>query len=137
MRRLPSVAAATAVLAVALGLGLAACAPVTPPPAPVPASADPRVFILPDLPVTADAPNVSTQAGMLRVSVRLVNRTAEDIPVVTTTDWVDGQGRPIRSTVSAPRLTVPRFGDAVLDSVAPRSNAAGFRVRVEFDPAAP
>lgn len=133
MRRLSSLAAAAMIV---LGLGLAACAPVPPPP-PAPPT-DPRVYILPDLPITADPPIVSTQAGMLRVTVRLVNRTPEDIPVVAITDWADAQGRPIRSTVSAPRrLTVPRFGDAVVDSVAPRATATAFRVRVEFDPAAP
>lgn len=134
--RPPSSLAAAAMIAIGLGLGLTACAPVPPPPAPPPT--DPRVFILPDVPITADAPAVSTQAGLLRVTVRLVNRTPVDIPVVATTDWADAQGRPIRSTVSAPRrLTVPRFGDAVVDSVAPRATAAAFRVRVEFDPAAP
>jgi uncharacterized protein YcfL len=115
-----------------LALALAACAA---PPAP-PASVDPRVVIVPGLPITTGAPLVTKQSGMLRVTATLANGTPQDIPVLATTDWIDPQGRSIASVVSRPRrLTVPRFGDAVLDSIAPRASATGFRIRVELDPA--
>ena len=111
-------------------LGAYGCA-VPPPPA------DPRLVITPDLPLVADAPSVTTSAGMMRVTLRLVNGTPQDLPVLTTTDWLDEQGRPISSLMSAPmRMTVPRYGDAVMDRLAPRIPVSGFHIRIEPDWAA-
>jgi hypothetical protein len=110
-----------------LVLGLDACA--APPPA-----ADPRVVVTPDLPIAAQAPNVTTSAGLMHVTLRLMNSMPQDQPVLATTDWVDQEGQPISSIMSAPvRLTVPRFGDAAVDRIAPRPSAADFRIRVEPD----
>jgi hypothetical protein len=117
-------------LTAVLALGLYACA--APPPA-----IDPRVAITPDLPIVAEAPNVTTSAGLMRVTLRLVNSTPQDLPVLAITDWTDREGQPISTIMSAPiRLTVPRFGDAVVDRIAPRDSAVIFHIRVEPDRAA-
>jgi hypothetical protein len=111
-----------------LAFALAACAPPPPP-------GDPRVTLVPGLPLTADVPNVSTENGLLRVVVVLSNRTDRDVAVLAMAEWTDEAARPLRSVMSAPRrLTVPRFGNANLDSLAPNSAAAGFHVNVQPDP---
>jgi hypothetical protein len=91
----------------------------------------------PDLPLVADAPSVTTSAGLIRVTLRLMNGTPQDLPILTITDWFDEQGRPISSLMSAPmRLTVPRDGDAMIDRLAPRPSAISFRIHIEPDWAA-
>ena len=102
-----------------------------------PSPTDPRLVIAPDLPLVAEAPSVTTSAGMMRVTLRLVNGAPQDLPVLTITDWLDEQGRPISSLMSAPmRMTVPRYGDAVMDRLAPRGTVTGFHIRIEPDWAA-
>lgn len=97
------------------------------------APSDPRVFLTPDAAVSADPPIV-TNGPLLRASIRLVNPTAVDRPVVQTTDWLNAAGMPLRSLASAPqRLTVPRFGDATIQLIAPNPAAIQFRTRVEPD----
>jgi hypothetical protein len=116
-----------------LAVALFACAAPPPPP-----PADPRVFLSPGLPLIADAPNVSSENGLLRVVLHISNGTDRDVPVLVTTEWVDGASRPLRSVMSAPRrVTVPRFRDVTVDSLALAANAAGFRVSVEPDPTNP
>ncbi len=116
--------------AAVLALGANACAP--PPPA-----TDPRIVMTPDLPLVADAPNVTTSAGLIRVTLRLMNGTPQDLPILTITDLFDEQGRPISSLMSAAmRLTVPRYGDAVIDRLAPHPRATSFRIHIEPERAA-
>ena len=118
--------------ALMLPLALLSCA--APPPLPPPT--DPRISLAPGLPISADAPSVSTTNGMMRVAVLLSNGTDRDVPVITTTEWIDAAAQPMRSVMSAPRrMTIPRFGDATIDSLAPRSDAVGFRVNVAPDSA--
>ena len=115
----------------ALAAGLAACAPPAPPRA---VSLDPRVAITPDAAVFADAPIMGMQSSLLSVSVRLSNPRGADVPVLQTMDWIDAAGVPIRSVMSAPRrMTVPRFGDATVQGIAPSPAARDFRLRVEPD----
>lgn len=100
---------------------------------PPPLLGDPRVVLTPDANVLADAPIV-VEGALLSVSVRLVNPSNRDRPVIETTDWKDAAGQPIRTLLSAPqRLTVPRYGDAEILAVAPTPNAVQFRIRVEPD----
>ena len=116
--------------AAVLALGANACAP--PPPA-----IDPRIVMAPDLPLLADAPNITTSAGLTRVTLRLMNGTPQDLPILTITDWLDEKARPISSLMSAPmRLTVPRYGDAMIDRLAPHPRATSFRIHIEPDWAA-
>jgi Protein of unknown function (DUF1425) len=118
------------IFAAAVLLGAYGCA-LPPPPT------DPRLVIMPDLPLVADAPSVTTSAGLMRVTLRLVNGTPQDLPVLTITDWLDEQGRPIASLMSAPmRMAVPRYGDAVMDRLAPRPSATSFHIYIEPDRAA-
>jgi hypothetical protein len=54
--------------------------------------------------------------------------------VLASTEWTDAAARPISSSMSVPRrMTVPRFGDALVDSLAPRADAVNFRVTVAPD----
>lgn len=116
--------------AAVLALGANACA-LRPPPT------DLRIVMAPDLPLVADAPSVTTSAGLIRVTLRLMNGTPQDLPILTITDWFDEQGRPISSLMSAPmRLTVPRYGDAMIDRLAPHPRATSFRIHIEPDWAA-
>ncbi len=118
-------------VALLLPLALATCAAPQSPPL-----ADPRIFLVPGLPISADAAGVSVENGLMRVAVRLSNRTDRDVPVLVMTEWTDREARPMRSVTSRPRrLTVPRFGDAAIDSLAPGSNAADWRMSVEPDTA--
>lgn len=81
----------------------------------------------------ADAPIVGPGPS-LRAAVRLVNPSGVDRPVIETTDWVTAAGMPVRSLLSAPqRLTVPRYGDATIQVIAPNPAAVQFRIRVEPD----
>jgi uncharacterized protein YcfL len=98
-----------------------------------PVPTDPRVFLTPDAGVLAEPP-VVVAAPMLRVSVRLVNPTGADRPVLQTVDWTNAEGLPVRSLMSRPqRLTVPRYGDATISFIAPTPAATQFRIRVEPD----
>ena len=116
--RLPAVAAAALV---------AGCAP--PPPQP----ADPYVYLTPDAGVYAE-PTIMAAEAPLRASIRLLNPTGVDRPVLQTTEWNDAAGLPVPTLLSAPqRLTVPRFGDATIRLIAPNPAAVQFRVRVEPD----
>ena len=84
----------------------------------------------------AEAPTV-VPGPLLRAAVRLVNPSGMDRPVVQTTDWVNAAGMPVRSLLSTPqRLTVPRYGDATIQVIAPNPAALQFRIRVEPDVAA-
>ncbi len=99
----------------------------------IPPPADPYVQVTPDAGVVAEPALVAPETP-LRASIRLVNRSAVDRPVLQTTDWNDAGGLPVRSLLSAPqRLTVPRFGDATILLIAPNPAAVQFRVRVEPD----
>lgn len=110
---------------------VAGCA--APPPPPPPPPSDPRVFLTPDVGVFADPPIVA-YGPQLRASVRLVNPYAADRPVIQTTEWANASGMPVRSLLSTPqRLTVPRFGDATIQIIAPNPAAVQFRIRVEPD----
>lgn len=95
---------------------------------------DPRVSVAPDVMLSVSKPNVSKQNGLMRVTLALHNTTGYDVPVLVETDWFDAQNRPIPTVMSLPeRLTVPRYGDAVVDSLAPRPAAFGFHIRLESD----
>lgn len=97
------------------------------------ASGDPRVSVTPDARVFAED-LIVVEGSPLRVSVRLVNTSGIDRPVIETTDWRNAAGQPIRSLMSAPqRLTVPRHGDAAISKIAPNADAVQFRIRVEPD----
>ncbi|MBC7800004.1 MAG: hypothetical protein H7Z10_05235 [Gemmatimonadaceae bacterium] len=116
-------------LAAAIMMLVAGC---TPPPPPAPPG-DPRVFLTPDAGVFADPPIVAF-GPELRGSVRLVNPGPNDRPVIQTTEWANASGMPVRSLLSTPqRLTVPRFGDATIQVIAPSRAAVQFRIRVEPD----
>ena len=95
------------------------------------------MFLTPDAGVLAEPPTV-VAGPLLRASVRLVNPTGADRPVIGTTDWATASGMPVRSLLSAPqRLTVPRFGDATIQAIAPTQAAVLFHIRVEPDLSAP
>lgn len=118
-------------VAVACVAWAAGCA-APPSPAPLPPT-DPRVFLTPDAGVLADPPLV-VPGTLMRATVRLVNPSPSDRPIIETTDWVNAAGLPIRTLLSAPqRLTVPRFGDSTVEVIAPNASAVQFRVRVEPD----
>ena len=107
---------------------LSAC--VAPPAPPV---RDPRVQLTPDLGLLAD-PVVMAPGPGVRGQVRLVNPSSTDRSVIQTTEWASATGMPVRSILSSPRrLTVPRFGDAVIEVIAPNPQAIRFQVRVEPD----
>jgi uncharacterized protein YcfL len=113
-------------LAAACAASIAGCA-ASPPPA------DPNVTLTPDAGLIAEPTIVVAEAPM-RASIRLVNTSGVDRPVLQTTDWNDAAGLPVRSLLSAPqRLTVPRFGDATILLIAPNPAAVQFRLRVEPD----
>lgn len=119
--------------ALALALALSACSPPPPPPPP-PQAVDPRVSVAPGMPLAVGNPQVSTQNGLMRTTLALRNVTDRDLPILVTTDWLDAQGRPMPTVMSLPqRMTVPRYGDAVVDSLAPHPSAAGFHIRLEPD----
>ena len=83
---------------------VAGCATPAPPPG------DPHVYLTPDAGVSADPP-IIVAGPLLRASIRLVNTSPADRPVVQTTDWTTDIGMPVRTLLSAPiRLTVPRYG---------------------------
>lgn len=108
--------------------GLALTSACTPPPL-----GDPRVYLTPDAGVFAD-PLIVVPGPPLRASVRLVNPGSSDRPVIQSTDWANADGMPVHSLLSAPqRLTVPRYGDATIELIAPNPAALQFRVRVEPD----
>jgi uncharacterized protein YcfL len=99
----------------------------------LPPPADPYVRVTPDAGVVAEPALVAALTPM-QASIRLVNTSSVDRPVLQTTDWNDAAGLPVRSLLSAPqRLTVPRFGDATILLIAPSPAAVQFRVRVEPD----
>lgn len=129
------VTCARAASALAFATLAAACAA---PPAALPpprASADPRVSVVEGSSVFAGVPVLTREGGLLRLSVRLENPLPTDARIVQTTDWFEASGQPIRSLLSSPQqLTVPAHGDAIIERVAPRSDAADFRMRVEPDP---
>jgi uncharacterized protein YcfL len=113
-------------LAAAVAVAVAGCAAPPPP-------ADPYVQVTPDAGINAEQTIVAADAP-LRASIRLVNSTGVDRPVLHTTDWNDAAGMPVPTLLSAPqRLTVPRYGDATIRLIAPTSTAVQFRVRVEPD----
>jgi hypothetical protein len=96
---------------------VAGCATPAPPPG------DPR-----------DVPPIIVAGPLLRVSIRLVNPSPADRPVLQTTDWTDVNKLPVRTLMSAPqRLTVPRFGDATIQVIAPNPRAVNFNTRIEPD----
>ena len=122
------------VLALAVVVLVANCAAPPPPPG------DPRVQLTPDAGVSADSPvmGVGPLLGgaeqLVRVSIRLVNPGPVDRPVLQTTDWTDIDEMPVRTLMSAPqRLTVPRFGDATIQVIAPNPKAVNFHTRIEAD----
>lgn len=109
-------------------LGVVLTTACTPPP-----PGDPRVYLTPDAGIYADPPIVAA-GPPLRASVRLVNPGSSDRPVLQSTDWANADGMPVRSLLSLPqRLTVPRYGDATIELIAPNPAALQFRVRVEPD----
>jgi hypothetical protein len=113
-------------LAVAAAALTAGCA--APPPA-----ADPYVYLTPDAGVSAK-PTIVAPEAPLRASIRLVNPTGADRPVLQTTEWNNAAGSPVPTLLSAQqRLTVPRFGDATIQLIAPNATAIQFHVRVEPD----
>jgi hypothetical protein len=117
-----------------MGAAVAVMSCTAPPPPERPAG-DPRVFITPDLPLAAAAPIVSRGVSGLEVSLRLLNPTPVDFAVLATTDWIDAAGRPVDTVISRPRrITVPRFGDATVQSTAPKESVSDFRIRIEPDP---
>jgi uncharacterized protein YcfL len=114
-------------LAVAVAAFAAGCA-ASPPPG------DPYVYLTPDAGVSAEPTVFAAEAPLRRASIRLVNPTGVDRPVIQTTEWNDAAGLPVPTLLSAPqRLTVPRFGDATIHLIAPNPTAVQFRVRVESD----
>lgn len=116
-------------LTIGLGGAVVGCAP---PPLPSPPS-DPRVVLTPDLGLLAD-PVVIAPGLVVRAQVRLVNPTKIDRPVVAITDWATASGMPVRTLLSAPRrFIVPRFGNAMVEVLAPSPQAVQFRIRVEPD----
>lgn len=116
-----------AIVGIVAGLGSACAAPTPAPPR------DLRVMLTPDAGVYADAPHV-VPGTLLEASLRLVNPSPQDRPVVQTTDWIDAAGLIIQTLLSTPqRLTVPRYGDAVIRVIAPTPAAVQFRIRVEPD----
>ena len=94
-------------LAMAGALLVAGCAAPLPPP-----PGDPRVQLTPDAGVSADPPVIGVGPSLrLRASIRLVNSSPADRPVLQTTDWTDIDGLAVRTLMSAPqRLTVPVSG---------------------------
>jgi uncharacterized protein DUF1425 len=115
------------VLALAVAVLVANCAAPPPPPG------DPRVQLTPDAGVSADSPRI-VSGPLLRASIRLVNSSPADRPVLQTTDWTDVNKLPVRTLMSAPqRLTVPRFGDATIQVIAPNPKAVNFHTRIEPD----
>jgi hypothetical protein len=100
---------------------------------PTAAPSDPRIFLTPDVAVLADPPVVSL-GPPLRASIRLVNPSSADRPVLQTTDWVNAAGMPLRTLLSTPqRLTVPGYGDTTIRLIAPSPLAVQFHTRVEPD----
>jgi hypothetical protein len=101
--------------------------------APVAPPSDPRVFLSPEAAVPADPP-VVLPGPPLRASIRPVNPSNADRPVLQTTDWVNAAGILLRTLLSTPqRLTVPGYGDATILLIAPSPLAVQFHTRVEPD----
>jgi uncharacterized protein YcfL len=115
---------------------VSACAPQEPPPPAAPL--DLRVRMAPDVLLASGSPVVVPQAdGLQRVSLVLANPFAQDRPVMQRIEWFDVEGQPVSSNLSSPRrMTVPRFGEAVVTGIAPQPRAVSFRIVIERDPLA-
>ena len=97
------------------------------------ASSDPRIHILPNSRVTAEAPRIDIgEDKLLRITVSLVNKSDKASKLFYSIDWYDARGQRYESSVGARApIAVPAYGSEDIRAVAPNPIITDFKIRVE------